>query len=128
MSYYEKVLGAVEIYHLTADDGSIAHAEMKLGDATIFLSEENAEIGCLGPQSLGGCATTLRIFVPDVDDVYARAIAAGGKALSPVQGQPWGDRVGSVEDPFGYRWNLTTHVEDVSPEEIQRRLAASGMH
>ena len=110
-------------------DGLIGHAELQLGDAVIMLADENPEMGARSPRSVGGSPVTIHTYVDDVDTVFARALAAGASSLREVEDQFYGDRSGQLEDPFGHRWNLATHVEDVSPEEMSRRaaeLAATG--
>ncbi len=95
----------------------------RLGDALLMLSDEAPEMGIVGPRAIGGTPVTLNLYVEDVDAVFAKAIEAGAKQLRPVEDQFYGDRSGQFEDPFGHRWNVSTHVEDVSPEEMQSRAA-----
>jgi len=109
---------------LAEPGGRIGHAEIKIGDALIMLSDEYPEMGVRSPQSLGGTPVTIHFYVRDVDALVGQAVAAGAKLLRPVQDQFYGDRSGWLEDPFGHRWNIATRKEDVSPEELRRRYAA----
>ena len=106
---------------MIAPDGKIGHAELAIGDSLIMLSDEFPEEGVKSPKSLGGSPITMSVYVEDVDSVFERAVAAGAKPLRVVEDQFYGDRSGQFEDPFGHRWSVATHVEDVSPEEMQRR-------
>jgi PhnB protein len=124
IDFYRRAFGAEEICRMRGPDGkSVVHAELKIGDSIIFLSDEFPEMGSRGPESLGGTATTIHLYVPDVDAVFQQAIAAGAQSLMPVQDQFWGDRFGTLVDPYGHRWSISTHIEDVSPEECERRAA-----
>jgi len=100
------------------------HAEIQIGDSRVMLADEFPQMGARSPQSIGGTATGLCIYVEEVDKVFNQAIAAGGKVERPVQNQFYGDRSGTLVDPFGHKWTIATHVEDVSPEEMQKRMAA----
>jgi PhnB protein len=121
LDFYAKALGATELYRLAGQDGRVAHAEIEIGDSRLMLADENPEMGVKGPRTIGGVASSLMIYVEDVDSAFARAVQAGAKPLRPVQDQFYGDRSGSFEDPFGHHWSLSTHKEDVSPEEVSRR-------
>jgi PhnB protein len=123
LDFYAKVLGATERMRMADPDGRIGHAELQLGDSVIMLADEYPDIGISSPKAFGGSPVTLSIYVEDVDSVFDRAIAAGAKSLRPVEKQFYGDRSGQFEDPFGHRWSVASHVEDVSPEEMQRRSA-----
>lgn len=123
LAYYKQAFGATELFRME-HDGKIAHAEMKIGDSPFMLSDEHPEQGFKGPKSLGGSAVGLMIYVDDCDAVFKQAIAAGGTETKPLQDQFYGDRSGSLKDPFGHIWTVSTHKEDVSPEEIDKRLAA----
>ena len=123
LEFYKEAFGAVEIMRFPQPDGKIGHAEMQIGDSKIMLSDEYPEMDYLSPKSRGGASVSLMLYVEDVDAVVARAAAAGATILRPVQNQFYGDRTGSIEDPFGHCWHVATHVEDVSPEEMQRRAA-----
>ena len=122
IEFYKKALGAQEIMRMPGPDGKIMHAELKIGDSIIFLGEENPQMGNVkSPQTLGGCTGTLNVYIPNVDEVFRQAIAAGGKEAMPVEDQFWGDRYGSFTDPFGYSWGLATRKEDLSPQEMGKR-------
>jgi PhnB protein len=122
IDFYKKALGAQELVRMPGPDGKIMHAELKIGDSIIFLSEEMPMPGSVkSPQTLGGCTVTLNVYVPNVDELFKQAIAAGGKESMPVSDQFWGDRYGSLVDPFGYSWGIGTHKEDLSPAETQQR-------
>ena len=130
IDFYKKAFGATELFRMPAPGGKIGHAEIKIGDSPIMLADESPEMGHKSPQTLGGSPISIMIYVADVDTVFKQAIAAGGKEQRPVKDQFYGDRSGSLEDPFGHVWHVATHTEDVSPEEMERRMkthsAASG--
>jgi PhnB protein len=126
IEFYGEVLGAKERMRMPGPDGKIGHAELQLGDSVIMLSDEAPEMDIRGPKSVGGTPVTLSVYVEDVDDVFARAVKAGAKALRPVEDQFYGDRSGQFEDPFGHRWSVASHVEDVPPDEMAKRAAAMG--
>ena len=130
IDFYKKAFGATELFRMPAPGGKIGHAEIKIGDSPIMLADESPEMGYKSPQSLGGSPISIMIYVTDVDTVFKQAIAAGGKEQRPVKDQFYGDRSGTLEDPFGHVWHVATHKEDVSPEEMERRMksytAASG--
>ena len=104
-------------------DGKIGHAELELGDSLIMLADEFPEMGVRGPKAVGGTPVMISIYVEDVDAVFDAAVAAGATALRPVEDQFYGDRTGQFEDPFGHRWSVATHVEDVPPDEMEKRAA-----
>ena len=124
LDFYARAFGAELMLKLDMPDGSIAHAEIRIGDSILMLSEENPDWGNRSPQSLGGSPVFLMIYVPDVDAAFARALEAGAEAVRPVADQFYGDRSGTLKDPYGYQWTLATHVEDVSTEEAQKRMNA----
>ena len=124
IEFYTKAFGAVELFRFPAPDGKIGHAEIKVGDSPIMLADEYPDMGYNGPQSLGGSPVSLMIYVADVDAVFNQAVAMGATAKEAVQDKFYGDRMGTVIDPFGHRWHLATHKEDVSVEEMQRRAQA----
>ncbi len=130
IDFYKKAFGATELFRMPAPGGKIGHAEIKIGDSPIMLADESPEMGYKSPQSLGGSPISIMIYVADVDTVFKQAVAAGGKEQRPVKDQFYGDRSGTLEDPFGHVWHVATHKEDVSPEEMERRMksytAASG--
>jgi len=119
--FYEAAFGAVEVMRLDMG-GKIGHAEVRIGDSRVMLSDEWPQMGVLGPKSRGGPTASLLIYTEEVDAAFARAVAAGGTVERPVQDQFYGDRSGTLVDPFGHRWTLATHVEDVSEEEMNRRM------
>lgn len=110
---------------MTSPDGRIGHAELRLGDSMLMLSDEWPEVGSVSPRTIGGTPVLLQLYVPDVDATHLQAIAAGATSLSEPQDQFYGDRSARFEDPWGYRWNVSSHVEDVDPEEMARRAAAA---
>lgn len=124
LEFYKKIFGATEIMRMAQPDGKIGHAEVRIGDSVIMLADEFPEMGYRGPKALGGSPVSLMLYVADVDAVVARAVAAGAKLTQPVQDKFYGDRNGVLEDPFGHVWTISTHTEDVSPEEMKRRMAA----
>ena len=126
IDFYTRIFGAKERARLESPDGRVAHAEIELGNSLVMLADEFPEMGNLGPKSLGGEAITLTIYVDNVDATVDAAIKAGAKEIRPVADQFYGDRSGTVEDPFGYRWSVQTHIEDISMDEIKRRMAKSG--
>jgi PhnB protein len=123
LDYYQKAFGATEIMRMPGPDGRIAHAEIQIGDSRIMLADEHPEMDARGPTSIGGSPVNLMLYVEDVDAVFAAAIAAGGVETRPVKNQFYGDRSGCLTDPFGHSWTVATHVEDVPPEELDRRMA-----
>lgn len=124
IDFYKKAFGAKESMRLGDPSGKIGHAEIKIGDAPIMLSDEFPDTGVRSPQSLGGSPVTIHLYTKDVDALAKRAIAAGAKVLRPVEDQFYGDRGGKLEDPFGHVWWIATHKEDVSPKEMKKRAAA----
>ena len=121
IDFYQKAFGATVRLRMEMPDGKIMHAEMQLADSVFMISDEFPQWGSVSPQTLGGSAGTLHLYVPDVDAAFAQALAAGATEQMPVQNQFWGDRSGYLLDPFGHRWGLATRVEELSPEEINRR-------
>jgi PhnB protein len=125
ITFYCDVLGATERVRMPGPGGKIGHAELEIGNSVIMLADAFPDMGAPTPKALGGSPVFLMVYVEDVDDVHARAIKAGAKELAPVTDQFYGDRSGQFEDPFGHRWNVATHVEDVPPEEMEKRAAAA---
>lgn len=121
--FYHEAFGAEEVLRMPMPGGRIAHAEVRIGDSHVMLSDEWPDMGFLGPTSRGGATASLIVYLEDVDVAWEKAIAAGCTAERPPEDQFWGDRMGTLLDPFGHRWSLATHVEDVSDEEMQRRMA-----
>jgi PhnB protein len=124
LDYYKKAFGATEIMRFPGPGDTIAHAEIKIGDGMVMLADEAPDMGYRSPQSIGGTPVSLLFYVADVDARFAQAIKAGGKVQRAVQDQFYGDRSGTLEDPFGHIWTIATHVEDVSMEEMNKRMAA----
>jgi PhnB protein len=124
LDWYKKALGAEEIMRHGGPGGKIMHAEIKFGDSIVMVADEFPEMGVKGPAAYGGSPMSLAMYVSDVDKVFNQAIAAGGKVFRPLKDQFYGDRSGSFTDPFGHTWTIATHKEDVSPEEMERRMAA----
>jgi PhnB protein len=124
LEFYKKAFGAVELMRLNMPDGKIAHAEFKIGDSILMISDENPECGSTSPEALGGSPVTLHLYVADADATFSDAIQAGAKEKMPLENQFWGDRMGGVVDPFGHHWLVATHVEDVDPSEFQSRMEA----
>jgi PhnB protein len=124
IEFYKRAFGAAETVRMPDPKGRIAHAEIKIGDSMIMLADEHPEMGHRGPRTLGGTSVSILLYVPDVDTVFDRAIKAGAKSQRPVADQFYGDRMGTLEDPFGHVWTIGTHIEDVSAEEMKRRMAA----
>lgn len=124
MDYYKKALGAEEVTRFAQPDGRIGHADMKIGDSHFMLADEFPEHGYVGPQSLGGTTFGMALYVDNVDELFKRAIDAGGTIQRDLADQFYGDRTGTLLDPFGHKWTISTHVEDVSEEEMMRRAKA----
>jgi PhnB protein len=125
IEFYKNAFGATELMRMQdPSSGKIGHAEMKIGDSIIMLADEFPEMGFRSPQSLGGSGVMLHLYVEDVDATVSQAVSAGAKLVKPVEDQFYGDRAGSLEDPFGHSWYVATHKEDISPEEIRKRAAA----
>ncbi len=121
LDFYKQAFGAVELFRHKAPDGKIGHAEVRIGDTVIMLADEFPDHDAHGPRKFGGSPVSLHVYCEDVDAVAAKAVAAGGKMKRPVADQFYGDRLGTLEDPFGHTWHLSTHIEDVPPEELDRR-------
>ena len=121
IEFYKKALGATERYRIEAPEGKIGHAELQIGNSVVMLADEFPEMGARSPRTLGGTPVSFMIYVEDVDARFQQALAAGGKETRPLKNQFYGDRSGTLEDPFGHTWTLATHVEDVAPEEMERR-------
>lgn len=124
IDFYNKVFGAVEVMRMPQPDGRIGHAELKFGDSYVMLADEFPEMGVVSPKTLGNSPVGLLLYVEDVDKTVERAVALGATIKKPVQDQFYGDRSGTIEDPFGHKWTVAVHVEDVTPEEMNRRMAA----
>ena len=122
IEFYKKAFGAVEMARLPAPQGKLAHAIIRIGDSAVMLVDEFPEMSMLGPKSLKGSPVTIHLYVDDADAFVARAVKAGAKVTMPVDDMFWGDRYGTLEDPFGHRWSVGTHVRDVSMEEMQQAM------
>ncbi|MBD0328933.1 MAG: VOC family protein [Thermoleophilia bacterium] len=121
IEFYKRAFGAQERYRMPTPDGKVAHAELQIGDSVVMLSDSFDWSGVKAPTELGGTTVGIFVYVEDVDAVFQQAVDAGATVAMPVETQFWGDRFGSLTDPYGHHWSLATHVEDVSPEEIERR-------
>jgi len=121
IEFYKKAFGAKEIMRMPGPDGKLGHAEIRIGDSRVMLSDEYEAMAFLGPQSRGGTTVHIHLYVRDVDATVARATATGAKVARPVQDQFYYDRSGSIEDPFGHMWHVATHKEDLSMAEMKRR-------
>ena len=120
--FYNRAFNAEEVGRLAMPDGTIMHGEFKVGDSHIMFAEENLEMGMLGPEALGGAAVSICLYVQDADATFAQAISAGAEEVRPMQDQFWGDRAGTVKDPYGHSWTILSKIEDVSWEEVQHRF------
>lgn len=125
LDFYAKALGAQELFRMQSPDGKVGHAEMKIGDSIFMLADEMPTCGVKSPTTLGGNGSALMIYLPNVDAAFKRALAAGAKEVRPLKDQFYGDRSGTLLDPFGHQWTLATHVEDVPPDELGRRAEAA---
>ena len=125
LEFYRKAFGAKERMRFAAPGGKIGHAEITIGNSAIMLADEHPEMGYRGPQAIGGTPVSIHLYVENVDEVFPRAVAAGATALRPVADQFYGDRSGTLRDPFGHVWHVATHKEDLSPEEMHRRAQAA---
>jgi PhnB protein len=121
IEFYKKSFGAEEALRLAAPDGSIAHAEIRIGNSVIMLHDENPQWKALSPKTIGDSGSAVMLYVSDVDAVHQRAVANGAVSTMAVADQFYGDRCGNVTDPFGHKWCIATHIEDVPPDEIERR-------
>jgi PhnB protein len=121
IEFYKQAFGATELMRMEGPGGTVGHAEIKIGDSPLMLADEHPEMGFRSPQTLGGAGVSLMVYVENVDEVFPRAISAGAKELRAIQDQFYGDRSGTLEDPFGHVWTISTHKEDLSNEEMLRR-------
>lgn len=124
LDFYKQAFGATELMRMPGKDGKVGHAEIQIGDSRIMLADECPEMGARGPQSPGSSPVNLMLYVDDVDALFAGAIAAGATEVRAVKNQFYGDRSGCLTDPFGHSWTIATHVEDVPPDEMKRRMEA----
>jgi PhnB protein len=124
IAFYKRAFGAIEVMRMDDPSGKVHHAEISIGGSRIMLADEHPEIEALSPKTIGGSPVSIHLYVEDVDGAVERVVAAGAKLVRPVADQFYGDRVGGIEDPFGYRWFIATHKEDLTMDEIRRRAAA----
>ena len=124
LDFYQRVFGAKERMRMPGPGGKIGHAEIAIGDSVVMLADEHPEMGARSPRAIGGSPVSIMVYVPDVDATVKAAVGAGAKLVHPVEDKFYGDRSGAIEDPFGHQWHISTHKEDVPPEEIARRAAA----
>ena len=124
IEFYKKAFGATEVFRLPYADGKVAHAEIKIGEGCVMLADEMLDMGYRAPHTFGGTPVSLLFYVADVDARFAQAVAAGATVKRPLEDQFYGDRSGTIVDPYGHVWTIATHKEDVSPEEMGRRMAA----
>lgn len=124
IEFYVRAFGARELFRLQEPGGKVGHAELAIGDSTIMLADEYPDFGALSPATIGGSPAKLLLYVEDADAAMKKALAAGATELRPVKDQFYGDRSGMIADPFGFSWSLAARIEDVSPEEMQRRFSA----
>jgi len=126
IEFYKQAFGATERMRHEMPGGAIGHAEVQIGDSVVMLADEFPQMGATGPLTIGGTPVGLCVYVENVDTVFQRAIAAGAREERPLQNQFYGDRTGTLIDPFGHKWTIATHIEDVSPAEMEKRMAAAG--
>jgi PhnB protein len=122
IDFYQRAFGAKEIMRMNGPDGKVGHAELKIGDSIIMLADEMPGSGTRSPQSLHGTTAGIFLYVNGVDKVFDQAVAAGAKVETPLENMFWGDRYGKLMDPFGHSWSLATHIEDVAPQEMEKRM------
>lgn len=125
IEFYKKAFGAIERRRSPTPDGKLLHGELQIGDSRIFLNDEFPEMGAVSPEALNGTPIVLHLQVEDVDSLYKQAVSAGAKVVMPLADQFWGDRYGIVEDPFGHRWSMASHMKDLTDEEIRKASAAA---
>ena len=125
IEFYKKAFGATEAARLPGPDGKLMHAMVRIGDSAVMLMDEFPEHGALGPKSLRGSAVVLHLYVDNVDAFFARAVDAGATIIMPLEDMFWGDRYGQLDDPFGHRWSVATHIRDVSPQQMQEAMRKS---
>jgi PhnB protein len=123
IDFYKQAFGATEIMRMPQPDGRVGHAELKFGDSVVMLADEYPELQVVGPKTLGNTSVGLLLYLDDVDKAVERAVSLGATIKKPIADQFYGDRTGTIEDPFGHKWTLAVHIEDVTPEEMQRRMA-----
>jgi PhnB protein len=124
IDFYKQAFGAVEIMRMPQPDGRVGHAELKFGNSIVMMADEYPEMQVVGPKTLGNTSVGLLLYLDDVDKAVERAVSLGATIKKPIADQFYGDRTGTIEDPFGHKWTLAVHIEDVTPEEMQRRMEA----
>jgi PhnB protein len=124
IDFYKRAFGAIERLRFLTPAGQVGHAEVTIGGSVVMLADEHPEMGAVAPRSVGGSPVAIHLYLDDVDRAVNAAVAAGAQLIHPVEDKFYGDRSGTIEDPFGHRWYVTTHIEDVPPDEIARRAAA----
>jgi PhnB protein len=122
IDYYKNVFGAKERMRMPGPNDRVMHAELQIGDSIVMLADENPQAGATSPQTVGGASNSLHVYVEDVDTVTQKAVSGGAKLVRPVKDEFYGDRTGTIGDPFGQIWSIATHIEDVSPEEMKKRM------
>ena len=121
IDFYTSAFGATEVMRMAGPEGKVVHAEIKIGNSHVMLADEQPEMGYRGPLAVGGAPVSLMVYVDDVDSTFKKALEGGAQQLRPVENQFYGDRSGTLKDPFGHMWSIATHIEDVPPEEMERR-------
>ena len=124
IDFYSRVLGAEERMRMDGPDGKVGHAELQIGDSVIMLADEFPDMQAVGPKTVGGTPVSIHVYVEDVDKTFEQAVKAGAKELQPLENKFYGDRSATFEDPFGHQWTVSTHVEDIPPDEMAKRAAA----
>jgi PhnB protein len=126
IEYYKKAFGAKELMRWTGKDGRVGHAEIEISGTPVFISDEHPEIGVISPETLGGTCVGLHLLVENADATFERAVAAGGRAVRPMENEPWGEKSGTLQDPFGHRWFVTQRTAEVSADEVDKIGKAAG--
>lgn len=122
IEFYKKAFGAVQRVRIDGEDHKVVHAELKIGDSILMMTDENIKMDHKGPEVLKGTPVSVLLYVENVDDVFNRAVKEGATVISKVEDQYFGDRMGTLKDPYGHIWSISTHIEDVSPEEMEKRM------
>ena len=126
IEFYKQAFSAVELTRMLGSDGKVMHASIRIGDSVLMINDENPDWGTFGPKALKGSPVTIHLYVENADATFEQAVRAGAKVTMPLDDMFWGDRYGKVEDPFGHQWSIGTHVEDVTPEEMQKAMEQMG--
>lgn len=125
IDYYKNVFDAKERMRMPGPNGRIMHAELQIGDSIVMLADENPQAGAKSPETIGGTSSSLHVYVEDVDGTTQKAVSAGAKVVRAIKDEFYGDRIGTIIDPFGHMWSIATHIEDVSPEEMKKRMTSA---